>query len=406
MSSTKSTPDEPGRGSVATGKQPVEPAGGNGAAPGNGAARPADPPAGDTGTEAGNGATSGGAGGAPAATGKAGAPDGAASGTAASSGSGGSGGKAATPPSEAATAVLRVPNGGGGPATAEAARAEPKRIPPGAPKDDAGRSTPSEAAKAQPAKAPAPAPAQPAAKASTDRPQAEAVDPAATTAVHPKPTETAPPTLAAVPAPAVPSPGPAAAQPPPWRRMSNDPGRVDPGRIDSGRSEPAPSAADRLLDEGPTAFLEAPRYAPTSAGAPAADAPTETGSWARIPRSRPPRQAALQLKRLDPWSVLKLALVLAVVLFFIWLVAVGVLYGVLDGMGVWDRLNGTYADLVSGEAQTGNRLISAGRVFGLAAVVGAINSLLFAVAVTVGAFVYNVCTDLVGGIEVTLSERD
>ena len=49
---------------------------------------------------------------------------------------------------------------------------------------------------------------------------------------------------------------------------------------------------------------------------------------------------------------------------------------------------------------------SAGRVFGIAAVVGAINSLLFAVAVTVGAFVYNVSADLVGGIEVTLSERD
>ena len=120
----------------------------------------------------------------------------------------------------------------------------------------------------------------------------------------------------------------------------------------------------------------------------------------------PPRQAALQLKRLDPWSVLKLALVLAVVLFFIWLVAVGVLYGVLDGMGVWDRLNGTYADLVSGDAPTGSPLISAGRVFGFAAVIGAVNSLLFAVAVTVGAFVYNVSADLVGGIELTLSERD
>jgi hypothetical protein len=178
-------------------------------------------------------------------------------------------------------------------------------------------------------------------------------------------------------------------------------GSHDGGRTDGGASSPA----DRLLDDGPTAFLEAPRFTPPP-GTDTRDAPTETGSWARIPRSRPPRQAALQLKRLDPWSVLKLALVLAVVLFFIWLVAVGVLYGVLDGMGVWDRLNGTYADLVSGEAQTGNTLISAGRVFGLAAVVGAINSLLFAVAVTVGAFVYNVSADLVGGIEVTLSERD
>jgi hypothetical protein len=199
------------------------------------------------------------------------------------------------------------------------------------------------------------------------------------------------------PVSAVPPPGPAAAQPPPWRRM--------PGH--ESREAPVASSADNLLDEGPTAFLEAPGFVPPPAREAGSGAVSETGGWARATtRTRPPRQAALQLRRLDPWSVLKLALVLAVVLFFIWLVAVGVLYGVLDGMGVWDRLNGTYADLVSGEAQTGSTLISAGRVFGLAAVIGAINSLLFAVAVTVGAFVYNVSADLVGGIEVTLSERD
>ncbi len=204
----------------------------------------------------------------------------------------------------------------------------------------------------------------------------------------------------------VPGPGPAAAAPPPWQRV---PGRE--AQIPS-QSGPAPVAAPRpagglLDDEGPTAFLEAPARANETAGPDSP--PAEKGSaWGsvRAVRNRPPRQAALQLKRLDPWSVLKLALVLAVVLFFIWLVAVGVLYGVLGGMGVWDRLNGTYADLVSGSAPTGSPLISAGRVFGLAAVVGAINSLLFAVAITVGAFVYNVSADLVGGIEVTLSERD
>jgi hypothetical protein len=212
-----------------------------------------------------------------------------------------------------------------------------------------------------------------------------------------KDAEPAAPTLDPGPAPAVPAPGPAAAQPPPWRRM--------PGH--EVREVPIASDEPGLLDDGPTAFLEAPRFAPSGPTKDGEAAVAETGGWARATtRSRPPRQAALQLRRLDPWSVLKLALVLAVVLFFIWLVAVGVLYGVLDGMGVWDRLNGTYADLVSGEAQTGSALISAGRVFGLAAVIGAINSLLFAVAVTVGAFVYNVSADLVGGIEVTLSERD
>ena len=211
----------------------------------------------------------------------------------------------------------------------------------------------------------------------------------------------------AVPA-GVPAPSAAAAGPPPWNRV---PGQ-EPA-ADRTATMPRPRGPGGLLDEeGSTSFLEASgREAP---GPPPGQLPgqppgqPQPGNWsgARTVRNRPPRQAALQLKRLDPWSVLKLALVLAVVLFFIWLVAVGVLYGVLDGIGVWDRLNGTYADLVSGEAPTGAPLISAGRVFGIAAVVGAINSLLFAVAVTVGAFVYNVSADLVGGIEVTLSERD
>jgi len=196
---------------------------------------------------------------------------------------------------------------------------------------------------------------------------------------------------------AVPMPGPAADAPPPWNRV--------PGQ------EPSPvlvenrSAEDAAEVEGPTAFLEPPAP-PSPPNERKPGRPSSAAAPSRRGRTRPPRQASLQLKRLDPWSVLKLALVLAVVLFLIWLVAVGVLYGVLDGIGVWDRLNGTYADLVSGEAPSGSPLISAGRVFGIAAVVGAINSLLFAVAVTVGAFVYNVSADLVGGIEVTLSERD
>jgi hypothetical protein len=129
------------------------------------------------------------------------------------------------------------------------------------------------------------------------------------------------------------------------------------------------------------------------------------------PRGRPvraPRKASLQIRRVDPWSVLKLSLVLSVAMFLMWLVAVGVLYGVLDGMGVWDKLNGAYSDLASVNDATGGGepLISAGRVFGVSAVVGVVNIVLFTAFATVAAFVYNVSADLAGGIEVTLSERD
>jgi hypothetical protein len=205
---------------------------------------------------------------------------------------------------------------------------------------------------------------------------------------------------------------PSDGSPPPWRRVPGDESATQQARRPAPAA-PAPTVADSLLSEAPTAYLDrnAAGMPPAAAAAPLLGGQGQSEGTDGRPeappvRSRAPRQALLQVKRFDPWSVLKLALVLAVVLFFIWLVAVGVLYGVLDGIGVWDRLNGTYADLVSGETRTGSSLISAGRVFGLAAVVGAINSLLFAVAMTVGAFVYNVSADLVGGVEVTLSERD
>ncbi|WP_447004995.1 DUF3566 domain-containing protein [Saccharothrix isguenensis] len=121
---------------------------------------------------------------------------------------------------------------------------------------------------------------------------------------------------------------------------------------------------------------------------------------------RGPRRASLQVKRIDPWSVLKLALVLSVALFFVWLVAVGVLYGVLNGMGVWDKINNTANDLLQGNEAGGEPLISAGRVFGVAAIIGAVNIVLFTALATVGSFVYNVSADLAGGLEVTLSERE
>ncbi|MFL6144347.1 MAG: DUF3566 domain-containing protein [Labedaea sp.] len=121
---------------------------------------------------------------------------------------------------------------------------------------------------------------------------------------------------------------------------------------------------------------------------------------------RGPRRANLQIKRFDPWSVLKLSLVLGVALFFVWLVAVGALYAVLDGMGVWDKVNGISTDLLQGNEGSSAPLISAGRVFGIAAIVGAINIVLFSALATVGAFVYNVSADLAGGLEVTLAERE
>lgn len=123
---------------------------------------------------------------------------------------------------------------------------------------------------------------------------------------------------------------------------------------------------------------------------------------------RGPRRAALQIKHIDPWSALKLSLVLSVALFLVWMIAVGVLYLVLDGMGVWDSINKTFTDFVTVSDPSGGSgaLIGPGRVFGVAAVVGLVNVVLFTALATISSFVYNLSADLAGGVEVTLTERD
>jgi Transmembrane domain of unknown function (DUF3566) len=120
-----------------------------------------------------------------------------------------------------------------------------------------------------------------------------------------------------------------------------------------------------------------------------------------------PVRASMQIRRIDPWSALKVSLVLSVALFFVWMIAVAFLYLVLGGMGVWSKLNSNVGDLLtSAGGQTGGELVSSGTIFGGAALIGLVNIVLLTAMATVGAFIYNLTTDLVGGVEVTLADRD
>ncbi len=205
-----------------------------------------------------------------------------------------------------------------------------------------------------------------------------------------------PDAAAAAPAP---SNGADSGNSPPLQRQRNAPEDVDQKtvRLQVGNPEHsrgnAPSASPSTVRIG--GYTQPERVAPAQ--------PTD----ARVRPARVPRRTSLQLQQLDPWSVLKISLVLSVAGFLAWMVAVGVLYGALGGMGVWDQLNGTYSDLTSvNNPDGGTELISGGRVFGVALIIGLVNIVLMTALATVGSLIYNIATDLVGGIEVTLSEPD
>jgi hypothetical protein len=175
--------------------------------------------------------------------------------------------------------------------------------------------------------------------------------------------------------------------------------------VDSTQAVTLPPAGARPVD---------PASRPSAARSDEAGARTTGDTAARSAAGkvrgagRGPRRARLQLRHIDTWSALKISLVMSIALFCVWMVAVGILYGVLGGLGVFDTLNELIGQLssASGDEQASGDAISAGIVFGGAAVIGAVNIVLLTALCTVSAFVYNLLADLVGGLEVTLAERD
>jgi hypothetical protein len=134
------------------------------------------------------------------------------------------------------------------------------------------------------------------------------------------------------------------------------------------------------------------------------------------PRPAPPapstvhkaRKARLVLGRVDPWSVMKLSFLLAIGLAIVTLVAVTILWSVLDSMGVFDSVGQTVESVTrsSDNAQGINILdyVAFNKVFSLTALLVGINVILMTALGTLGAFLYNLAASLVGGLHVTLTE--
>jgi hypothetical protein len=90
------------------------------------------------------------------------------------------------------------------------------------------------------------------------------------------------------------------------------------------------------------------------------------------------------------------------------LVCVAVLYAVLARLGVMESLNTLLGDVTSepGQPAEPSDFFNAARVLSLTAVVAAVDVVLLTALATLGAFLYNLCAALTGGIEVTFGDRE
>jgi hypothetical protein len=124
------------------------------------------------------------------------------------------------------------------------------------------------------------------------------------------------------------------------------------------------------------------------------------GGRPRLRRARS-RQARVVIRKVAPWSVLKVSFLFYVCIMVVILGALIILYGVLGAIGAIQNVEDLIRELFSDETFRirGDWLFTRGVAVGLLMVV------LWSLINVFVALLYNLLSDIVGGIEVTLSER-
>ena len=135
-------------------------------------------------------------------------------------------------------------------------------------------------------------------------------------------------------------------------------------------------------------------------------APEPAGPPLRAERRTPEktsrsRQARVVVRKLGPWSVLKISFLFYLCVMVVIVGAMMILYAILGAIGALDSLTRLIRDLFADQSFTinGGWLFTRGVAIGLAMVV------LWTLINVFVVFLYNLLSDVVGGIEVTLSER-
>jgi hypothetical protein len=116
------------------------------------------------------------------------------------------------------------------------------------------------------------------------------------------------------------------------------------------------------------------------------------------------RRVKVQIRKVNPFSVLRFSLLFYFCLMLVVLLGLAILYAILSAAGVLDSVAGLLTDVGFGDRQ-GNFEFDTGFIFRTLFLIGLVSTILWAAFTLVLAFLYNLISDLVGGIEVTLIER-
>ncbi|MCI1675904.1 MAG: DUF3566 domain-containing protein [Ancrocorticia sp.] len=144
----------------------------------------------------------------------------------------------------------------------------------------------------------------------------------------------------------------------------------------------------------------------TSAGTPTvAHAPTAAATAAPTRRPAGIRRIKMTVSHIDPMSALKLGFLVSVVIGVMIVLAMALIWFILDGMYVFSQLNELLVTLNSEALLKLAQYLEFGRWMSFAVIISIVDIVLFTLLSLVGALIYNLISALVGGVKVTLSDE-
>jgi len=207
-------------------------------------------------------------------------------------------------------------------------------------------------------------------------------------------------------------------------QLTDLPSAARPGQA---AAVPVPSGKAKSKIMAPFSTLTKKKTKPAKTGRPGSAIKTgnaATTARKAAPQSRPAarltpkgaspdgaqsRDAQLVVSRIEPWSVMKFSFMISLVGWVVLFVAVALLYYALSSLGVFHQIEQTIGLVTSTKNTAGSNAaswFSASTILGYTMLAGAIDVVLITALATVGAVVYNLVTNLSGGIEITLQEAD
>ena len=118
-----------------------------------------------------------------------------------------------------------------------------------------------------------------------------------------------------------------------------------------------------------------------------------------------PRKVRVMLTAIDPISVMKLTFLLSLVAGIMLIVAVSVIWAILNGMGTLTAIQSQITDMFGSESKVDIlKFFDFNKVMSATILVAVFNTVVFTALSAVGALIYNSVSSLMGGVYVTLTD--